>query len=154
VQVAVWEPSETVSPEAGKQVTETDPSTMSLAVGVANVTVAPAGLVASIEMGPGGPVRVGAVVSTTVTMKEFTTIEGSLSSVQVTGVVASSAKWEPGAGSHVVPGSTSKLTFAPVPSVASAIMAPLLSQCIAEADGVRTSASTMRKSNRRKVRTP
>ena len=99
--------------------------------------------------GPNG----GAVVSSTITLNESTSIEGSLSSVQVTRVEPI-GKREFGAGLHVLPAATGKSTFAPAGLVASALMLGLASQCIAEADGVRTSATTTMTRARRKARAP
>src|SRR5439155_246778 len=67
VQVTVVLPRAKVLPLAGKQVTLSVPSTMSLAVAV-KVTVAPAGLVASVVIGA-GQLTVGIVVSRTFTVK-------------------------------------------------------------------------------------
>jgi hypothetical protein len=92
----------------------------------------------------------GAVVSSTITLKESTSIEGSLSSVHVTRV-APIGNREFGAGLHVVPAATGKFTFAPAELVASALMLGLASQCMAEAAGVSTSAKTTVKRARRKA---
>jgi len=95
----------------------------------------------------------GAVVSSTITLNELTSIEGSLSSVHVT-CVEPIGKREFGAGLHVLPAATGKSTFAPAGLVASCVMSLLFSQRIAEADGVSTSATTMMKRARRKAITP
>ena len=75
-------------PEAGVQITGTEPSTMSEAVAV-NVTAAPEGPVASAVNGPGNESE-GGVVSTTVTcwIAEAEFPEASVA-VHVTGVVPS-----------------------------------------------------------------
>src|SRR6266480_1135896 len=95
-----------------------------------------------------GP-KSGAVLSSTITLNELTTIEGSVLSAHVTRV-APIGKREFGAGLHVVPAATVKSTFAPPGLVASALMLGLSSQCIAEADGVSKSAMTTMKRARRK----
>ena len=68
-QMTVVVPSAKVEPEAGSQVVVTEPSTASLAEAV-KVAVAPAAEVASLVMLP-GTVTAGAVVSSTVTVKEL-----------------------------------------------------------------------------------
>ncbi len=93
----------------------------------------------------------GAVVSSTITLNESTSIEES--SVHVTRVEPI-GKSEFGAGLHVVPGATAKSTFAPAELVASFLMLGFASQCIAEADGVSTSAKTTVKRARRKAKAP
>lgn len=115
-------PIKNEEPDAGEQLTATLPSTMSCAVGGVYDTVAELVAVDPVVL-LAGAVNVGGVVSTTVTVN-VVTIEGSLSSVQVT-VVAPRLKWEFGAGSQLVPGSGVKSTFVPVESVASAVMSPL-----------------------------
>src|SRR5262245_17202521 len=64
----VVSPSANVLPEAGAQLTATAPSTMSLAVGTAYVTLAPFGPVAS-AVSFACDAMLGGVVSTTVTLK-------------------------------------------------------------------------------------
>src|SRR3954469_10281484 len=67
--VTVVVPTGNVLPEAGSQVTGTEPSTASLAVAV-KLTAAPVADVASAVMSAGS-VRSGAVVSATVTTNDF-----------------------------------------------------------------------------------
>src|SRR6185295_5827568 len=99
VQVTVVLPSANVLPLAGKQVTLSLPSTMSLAVAV-KVTAAPAPLVASAVIGS-GQLTVGAVVSRTVTANEQVLVLFAASkAVQVT-VVLPSANVLPLAGKQV-----------------------------------------------------
>src|SRR2546425_8292710 len=128
VQVTVVVPSANVLPLAGKQVTLSLPSTMSLAVAV-KVTVAPAALVASAVIGA-GQLTVGAVVSRTVTANEQVLVLCAASkAVQVT-VVLPRAKVLPLAGEQVtlsVPSTMSlavavKVTVAPAALVASAVI--------------------------------
>jgi len=104
------------------------------------------------ETSVSGP-KAGAVVSSTITLNESTSIEGSLSSVHLTRV-APIGKREFGAGLHVVPGATAKSTFAPAELVASALTLGLASHCIGEADGVSTSAKTTVKRTRRNAKAP
>jgi hypothetical protein len=96
------------------------------------------------EVTSGNGPNSGAVVSSTITLNELTSIEGSLSAVHVTWVEPI-GKREFGAGLHVLPAATGKSTFAPAGLVASALMLGLANQRIAEADGVSTSAKTTMK---------
>jgi hypothetical protein len=128
------------------QLTVTLPSTRSEAVGATYDTVAE-----PVDVDPVVPVaaevKEGGVVSTTITLKESTTIEGSLSSVHVTSVEPS-GKSEFGAWSQVAPEGAVKSTFAPPGPVASCVMS-LLSQCMADAEGVSVSARKRMKTSRR-----
>src|SRR5206468_3925265 len=128
VQVTVVLPSAKVLPLAGKQVTLSVPSTMSLAVAV-KVTVAPAALVASAVIGA-GQLTVGAVVSRTVTANEQVLVLCAASKALQVTVVLPRAKVLPLAGKQVtasVPSTMSlavavKVTVAPAALVASAVI--------------------------------
>jgi hypothetical protein len=131
VQLTVVSPSGNVLPEAGAQVIVGFASTASLADGAGEkVTTAPAPLVASTVM-PLGTVRLGAVVSLTVTLNDFSALVLPAASlaVQLT-VVSPSAKVPPEAGIHDPVGCSStvsvavgeKVTAAPAELVASTIM--------------------------------
>ena len=126
--------------------TETLPSTRSDAVGGTYETVAEL-----VEVDPvvlvADEVKEGGVVSTTITLKESTTSDVT-SSVHVTGVMPI-GKREFGAGLHVAPAGAVKSTFAPPGPVASRVMSLLVSQCIADADGVSVSARKRMKTSRR-----
>src|SRR4029077_11030999 len=100
VQVTVGKPSGNVVPLAGEHVTDGCASHRSVAVGVANVTLAPAPLVCSTTMSA-GLVRAGGVVSFTVMVKLVVLVlpEASLA-VQVT-VVTPRGNVVPLAGEHV-----------------------------------------------------
>jgi hypothetical protein len=123
------------------------PSTRSDAVGATYGTFAE-----PVDVDPVVPVadevKEGGVVSTTITLKKSTTIEGSLSFVHVT-AVEPSGKSEFGAGSQVAPKGAVKATFAPPGPVASCVMSLLVSQRIADADGVRVSPRKRMKTSRR-----
>jgi hypothetical protein len=138
-------------PERGVQTTLTGLLTLFTSDGAATLkdTALDEPVVESVTL-ESGPKR-GAVVSTTITLKESVVIKGSVLSLQVT-AVEPIAKREFGAGEHVEPAGSAKLTFAPPELDASAVMSPLLSQCIADADGVRTRAKTMMKRRRCKLR--
>src|SRR5437899_2481647 len=128
------------------QLTATLPSTRSDAVGATYDTFAE-----PVDVDPVVPVadevKEGGVVSTTITLKESTTISGSLLSVHVT-VVEPSGNNEFGAGSQVAPEGAVKFTFAPPGPVASCVMSLLVSECIADADGVSMSARKTMKTSR------
>jgi len=117
-----------VLPLAGAQVVASLPSTMSLAV-AANVATAPAALVASLVMFA-GQLTVGAVVSSTLTVKEFTPVLPWPSLAEQVTVVVPIANVVPEAGlqlTETVPAQTSlalavKLTVAPAAPVASAVI--------------------------------
>src|SRR5258706_100429 len=97
-QLTVVAPRANVSPEAWSQLTETRPSTMSLAE-VANVTLAPAGPVASAVWSV-GRTREGAVVSLTVTWNEPDVVRPPPSVTLQFTVVVPRAKVEPDAGAQ------------------------------------------------------
>ena len=75
VQVTFVVPKEKTVPEAGAHETVGVP-TLSVAVGVANVTVAPAELVASATTGGGVALNVGGVVSVLVRVTSKCTSDG------------------------------------------------------------------------------
>jgi hypothetical protein len=68
VQLTVVGPRPNVLPDAGEQLTVGLPSTVSVAVGAVQLTTVPPGPVAATEMFPGMLLRVGGVVSTTLTV--------------------------------------------------------------------------------------
>ena len=143
-------PIENELPEAGVQATTTGSLTLLTSLGVEMLKFT---LVDDVAVEPGtsgrGP-NAGGVVSATMTLKESTTVE-SLLSVQVTGVVAI-GKREFGAGSQVESAGGMKFTLAPPELVASAVMSLLKDQCIADADGINTSARTTMRRSRRKAK--
>jgi hypothetical protein len=95
-QVTVVAPMGNVAPDAGVQLTGSDPSTRSIAVAV-YVTTAPLALVAAVVI-LAGTVITGGVVSCTVTVKEACDLLLCESvALQVT-VVVPSGKVEPDAG--------------------------------------------------------
>jgi hypothetical protein len=115
--VTVVVPALKLLPEVGEQLVPTDPSTTSLADGPVQGTAA-GGESVDTDWLPGMPLRVGAVVSWTVTSNAAETGFPSASvPVQLTGVVPI-RKRDPDAGSQVIPPS-SKATFAPPGPVAS-----------------------------------
>jgi hypothetical protein len=129
VQFTVVEPIGNVEPDGGLQLVVGEPETASLAV-AEYVTVLPADESASTVMFP-GKLSVGFVVSWTVTLKDAEVLWPELSlAVHVTGVVPI-AKSEPEGWSQLtltLPllslAATEKLTLAPLPLVASAVMLP------------------------------
>src|SRR4051794_30005156 len=88
-----------VLPDAGKHVTATLPSTMSVAVAL-NVTALPVGPVASVVM-LAGNVKVGLVVSCTVTVNEPVLVLLWASVAEQLTVVVAIANVLPDAGEHV-----------------------------------------------------
>src|SRR5256885_15083559 len=106
-------------PELGVQATTTGSLTplTSGGAGMLKTTLA-VEVVVDARTSASGP-KSGGVVSTTVTFNRATTFVGSVTSVHVTWVVPI-GKREPGAGSHVVPEATLKVTIAPPGPVASA----------------------------------
>src|SRR6185503_8204492 len=96
------------SPLAGSQTTLGESSTTSVALGGSKVTVRPSGSLVVTEMSPGRSRSVGAVLSTTVTSKDFVTAAPAESrTVQDTVVVVSTARTGPPAGVQVGVGSGS-----------------------------------------------
>ena len=88
-----------VLPEVGEQLTETEPSTISVAV-AENVTAAPDELVASVVM-LAGSVKLGTVVSCTVTLKLPVAVLPRESDVEQLTTVVAMAKVLPEAGAQV-----------------------------------------------------
>jgi hypothetical protein len=127
-QVTVVVPDGNVEPEAGAQVTGTEPSTRSEAE-AENVTTAPPGLVACTVISDGS-VNAGGVVSTTVTLKEAEPVLPALSVAEQDTLVEPKAKVEPEAGVQVTgtePSMRSEaeaenVTTAPLGSVSSTVM--------------------------------
>ena len=70
MQVTLVDPSAKIEPDCGRQLTDGDVSTASVAAGVVNVTTAPLALVAS-ALTPASDGSAGAVESTTDTMNEL-----------------------------------------------------------------------------------
>ena len=124
-QVTSVAPRAKVEPEAGRQVVDTLPSTMSLAVAV-KLAAAPEGPVASFEMSL-GTVTMGGVVSWTITLNEALPVLPCASvAEQVTDVVPM-AKVEPEAGRQVVATLPSTMSLAVAVKVATAPAAPAAS---------------------------
>lgn len=119
---------EKVEPDAGEQVTETEPSTMSVAV-AEKVTVAPDGPVASTVIFA-GTVTVGGVVSRTVTVKDALPVLPAASVAEQFTVVVPNGNVLPEGGTQVgviAPSTMSealaeKLTTAPDEPVASTVI--------------------------------
>ena len=74
-QLTVVSPRAKVLPEAGWHATLSEPSIRSEAVGEVSVTVAPEEVVAITFMSEDMPLMVGAVVSSTFTLKVFSTLQ-------------------------------------------------------------------------------
>jgi len=129
-QDTVVVPNGNVEPEAGLQVTSTDPSIRSEAEGE-KVTAAPPGPVPCMVMSDGS-CRVGGVRSTTVTLKEPEPVLPALSVTEQVTVVEPKANVEPDAGeqfgasgpSTLSTAETVKLAIAPAGPVASRVMSP------------------------------
>jgi hypothetical protein len=127
-QVTVVVPRGKVEPEAGLQVTGTEPSTGSEAEAV-NLTTAPLALVAGTVMSDGS-VKLGGVLSTTFTLKEAEPVRPALSVAEQDTVVEPSANFEPDEGVQVgvkEPDTTSdaeavNVTTAPLALVALTVM--------------------------------
>ena len=121
-------PTGKVEPEAGTQLTGTEPSTRSDAE-AENVTTAPLELVACTLMSDGS-VSVGGVLSTTVTLKEAEPVRPALSVTEQETVVEPNANIEPDEGVQVgvkEPSTRSdaeavNVTTAPLGPVASTVM--------------------------------
>jgi hypothetical protein len=126
-QATVVVPTGKVEPEAGVQVTGTDPSTRSEAE-AENVTTAP-GLVACTVISA-GIFKVGGVLSTTVTLNEAEPVLPALSATEHVTFVEPNANMEPDEGVQVgakEPSTASNaeavnVTTAPVGPVASTVM--------------------------------
>src|SRR5947207_2425800 len=115
LQVTLCGPSEKSVPDAGLQLTSASgPSRLSVAVGVANVTIEPAGPFASTERSGETPVSTGAVMSmrVSVTVNEACCVLPCVSVAEhVTGVVPR-GKLAPDAGVQVTGRTPSRLSFA------------------------------------------
>jgi hypothetical protein len=131
VQSTVVGPYEKVEPEAGKQVTGTVPSTLSVAVGFVNVTTAPAGDVPLAVRFAGTLLITGGDVSLTVTVNDAVEVLPLVSfAVQVT-LVAPSGNVKPEAGAQLTVAASSGSeavtvyeTGAPLASTADAVIGP------------------------------
>jgi hypothetical protein len=130
-QVTAVVPSGNVLPEAGAHATATLPSTRSDAVGIVQAAAAPDGPVASSVMLEGMPLRLGAVVSCTVTLNEAEALLPCASVAEQFTAVVPSGKLLPDAGEHAtvtLPSTRSdavgmvQLATAPVALLASTIM--------------------------------
>src|SRR5436190_16822141 len=115
LQVTLCGPSEKSVPDAGLQLTSASgPSRLSVAVGVANVTIEPAGPFASTELSGETPVSTGAVMSmrVSVTVNEACCVLPCVSVAEhVTGVVPR-GKLAPDAGVQVTGRTPSTLSVA------------------------------------------
>ena len=107
VHVTVVSPTGKVEPEAGKQPTYGDGSTMSVAVGPLQLTTAPGALMVPTSMSEGIPWSTGAVVSTTVTLKLPLALRPPPSVTEHATVVVPSGSTDPGAGEQLGVGSGS-----------------------------------------------
>ncbi len=105
VQVTVVSPTGSADPDAGRQATDGDASTTSVAVGETYVSVADVPDVVRLTSA-GIPERSGAVVSTTVIVKEPLALSEPLSVAVQSTVVVPSGRSAPTAGLHVDVGST------------------------------------------------
>ena len=103
LQVNVVWPSANVEPEGGLQVAVTGPSTTSLAAGVAKVTTAPAGPVASTDATVGVS-TLGGVVSWTVTLKPPVAMLPAVSAAEQDTAVVPSGNVLPDDGRQVTVG--------------------------------------------------
>jgi anaerobic selenocysteine-containing dehydrogenase len=129
-QETVVGPIGNVEPEAGVQVTATEPSTRSEAETV-NFATAPLLLVVEMVMSA-GTLMVGGVLSTTVTLNEADAALPALSFTEHVTCVEPNANAEPDEGAHVgvrEPSTASNaetvnVTAAPFALVASAVMPP------------------------------
>jgi hypothetical protein len=127
-QVTIVVPAGNVEPEAGVQVTGTEPSTRSEAE-AENVTTAPLELVACTVISDGS-VNFGGVLSTTFTMKEAEPVLPALSVAEHVTLVEPNANVEPDEGVQVgveEPSTRSEaeaenVTTAPLGSVSSTVM--------------------------------
>jgi hypothetical protein len=98
--VTIVAPRANVLPDAARQLTSTEPSTRSEAVGFEYVAVAPVGPVASTENEAGTPASAGGVVSTTVIVNEPVAMLPEASVAEQVTVVVPSGNVEPEVGSH------------------------------------------------------
>jgi hypothetical protein len=146
VQVTVVEPNANVDPDGGVQVTGRDPSTMSVAVGLVNVTIAPLPLVASTVGLPGVPAMVGGVRSRIVTVNVLVPVLPAVSVAEQVTVVVPIANAEPDAGLQVTVGLAGAASVAEAVNVTTRPFGPVASRRMGAGTlttgGVRSQAMT------------